>query len=86
MALSTGLTPSDDPTQIIEAKPELASVSGTWDSLAPLHRAAANGHVGVMQAVVEALRTFGSRIADPEKGDAKVLQTWDARICLPFRI
>ena len=31
-------------SQVLLARPELASATGLFDSLAPMHRAAANGH------------------------------------------
>lgn len=55
------------------ARPDLASSTGLFDSLAPMHRAAVGGHVEVLRAVVEALRTYGASIADPAKGDPKVV-------------
>lgn len=58
--------------QVLNARPELASATGLFDSLSAMHRAAAGGHLGVLRAVVEALRAYGSHVADPSKADHKV--------------
>jgi hypothetical protein len=58
--------------QVLEQRPDLASLTGMIDRSSAMHRAAAGGHLGVLRAIVESLRAYGASVLDPSKSDHKV--------------
>ncbi|KAK9808944.1 hypothetical protein WJX72_006738 [[Myrmecia] bisecta] len=58
--------------QVLEAKPELANYTAFASYNNCIHNAAVNGHVRVIQAVVEVLQTTAKDIAGMDTGDLKI--------------
>ena len=55
-----GLRRLRDAAQVLEARPQLANYTRFTDSNSVLHRAATEGHVRVVAAVIEALKAHSS--------------------------
>jgi hypothetical protein len=67
-----------DMLQVLESRPEAAGATGMVERSSAMHRAAAGGHLDVMRTIVESLRSYGTSITDPSKGDHKVLQCFNS--------